>query len=144
MSAEADGKFASEGERRARSKKRPFTCASRKFRATHGGSHSSKRTAKVERLAALLESGEPNSLMRTCARALFGQEISNAEDGQRAAWLDSGSFRRPVVRSGGAVRRRGVALRRTPFRAGESLVAPVSPSPTKDAFSIGDSNRNRK
>ncbi len=60
------------------------------------------------------------------------------------AGFDSGSFRRPVVRSGGAVRRRGVALRRIPFRAGESFVAPVRPSPTKDAFSIGDSNRNRK
>jgi hypothetical protein len=27
---------------------------------------------------------------------------------------------------------------------GKSPVAPVSPSPTKDAFSIGDSNRNWK
>src|SRR5437773_6045957 len=60
------------------------------------------------------------------------------------AGFDSGSFREPVVRSGGAVRRRGVALRRIAFRAGEWLVAPVRPSPTKDAFSIGDSNRNRK
>src|SRR6267142_7265101 len=57
------------------------------------------------------------------------------------AGFDSGPFRQPVVRSRGAVRRRGVALRRIPFRAGESLVTPVRPSPTKDAFSIGDSNR---
>src|SRR5437660_2991452 len=79
--------------------------------------------------------------MCTCARALFGLESRKANTGR----VDSGSFRQPVVRSGGAVRRRGVALRRIPFRAGESLVAPVRPSPTKDAFSIGgDSNRNRK
>jgi hypothetical protein len=42
----------------------------------------------------------------------------------------------------GAVRRLAVLPRRTPFPAAESLVAPVSPSPTKDAFLIGDSNRN--
>jgi hypothetical protein len=60
------------------------------------------------------------------------------------AGFDSASFWQPVVRSGGAVRRRGVALQRIPFRVGESLVAPVSPPPTKDAFSIDDSNRNRK
>jgi len=71
-----------------------------------------------------------------------GEEVDR--DQPIPAGFDSGSFRQPVVRSGGAVRRRGVALRRIPFRAGESLVAPVRPSPTKDAFSIGDSNRNRK
>src|SRR5205807_10222401 len=67
--------------------------------------------------------------MCTCARALFGLESRKANTGR----VDSGSFRQPVVRSGGAVRRRGVALRRIPFRAGESLVAPVRPSPAKDA-----------
>src|SRR5882762_3860040 len=70
--------------------------------------------------------------MCTCARALFGLESRKANTGR----VDSGSFRQPVVRSGGAVRRRGVALRRIPFRAGDSLVAPVRPSPAKDAFSI--------
>jgi hypothetical protein len=54
-------------------------------------------------------------------------------------WL----FRQPVVRSGGAVHRPAVAPRPIPFPAAESLVARVSPSPTKDVFSIGDSNRNR-
>src|SRR5437773_3968644 len=78
--------------------------------------------------------------MCTCARALFGLESRKANTGR----VDSGSFRQPVVRSGGAVRRRGVALRRIPFRAGESLVAPVRPSPAKDAFSIGDSNRSEE
>ena len=56
--------------------------------------------------------------------------------------VDSDSFRQPVVRSGGAVRRPAAPPRRTPFPEVESLVALVSPSPTKDASSIGDSNRN--
>ena len=56
--------------------------------------------------------------------------------------VDSGFFRQPVVRSGGAVRRPAAPSRRTPFREVESLVARASPSPTRDAFSIGDSNRN--
>ena len=56
--------------------------------------------------------------------------------------VDSDSFRQPVVRSGGGVRRPAAPPRRTPFPEVESLVALVSPSPTKDASSIGDSNRN--
>jgi len=56
--------------------------------------------------------------------------------------MDSDAFRQPVVRSGGAVRRPAAPPRRTPFPEVESLVALVSPCPTKDAFSIGDSNRN--
>ena len=72
-------------------------------------------------------------LARTnCASRKFG-----AAHGSKVACSGSPSF---VA----VVRRRRVALRRIPFRAGESLVAPVRPSPTKDAFSIGDSSRNRK
>ena len=56
--------------------------------------------------------------------------------------VDSDSFRQPVVRSGGAVRRPAAPPRRAPFPEVESLVAMVSPSPTRDASSIGDSNRN--
>ena len=55
---------------------------------------------------------------------------------------DSDFFRQPVVRSGGAVRRPAAPPRRTPFPEVESFVALVSPSPTKDASSISDSNRN--
>jgi hypothetical protein len=95
-----------------------------------------------ERFAALLESGELKSTMSTCARGPFGQEISNAKDGQRAAWLDFGSFRQPDVRSGGAGHRPAAPSRRIPLPAAESLVAQVSPSLTKDVFSTGDSNRN--
>jgi len=58
--------------------------------------------------------------------------------------VDSDSFRQPVVRSGGAVRRPAAPPRQTPFREVESLVARASPSATKDASSIGDSNRNTK
>ena len=56
--------------------------------------------------------------------------------------VDSDAFRQPVVRSGGAARRPAAPPRRTPFPEVESLVALVSPFPTKDASSIGDSNRN--
>ena len=55
--------------------------------------------------------------------------------------VDSDAFRQPVVGSGGAVRRPVAPPRRTPFPEVESLVALVS-SATKDASSIGDSNRN--
>ena len=51
-------------------------------------------------------------------------------------------FRQPVVRSGDATHRPAVTPRRTPVPAAESLVAPVSPSPAIDVFSIGDNNRN--
>ena len=56
--------------------------------------------------------------------------------------VDSEAFRQPVVRSGGAVRRPAAPPRRTPFPEVETLVALVSPSPTKDTSSVGDSNRN--
>jgi|SRR6516225_1929544 hypothetical protein len=45
---------------------------------------------------------------------------------------------------GGAVRRPGKPPRLVPLPAAESVVAPVSPFPTRDAFSIGDSKRNTK
>jgi hypothetical protein len=55
-----------------------------------------------------------------------------------------GSFRRLVVRSDGAVHRPGTPPRLIPFPVAESLVVRASPSPTRDAFSIGDSSRNTK
>jgi len=54
----------------------------------------------------------------------------------------SQGLRRPVVRSGGAVRRPGKQPQRIPFLAAESLAARASPCPTKDGFSIDDSTRN--
>ena len=53
-------------------------------------------------------------------------------------------FRQPVVRSDGAIRRVGAAPRLAPFPLLESIVAPASPFPTKDAFSIGDSTGNKR
>src|SRR5215469_398320 len=57
---------------------------------------------------------------------------------QRAARV----FRQPVVRSGGAAHRLAAPTQPTPFLAAESLVAPASPSPTKDAFWSDDNTRN--
>src|SRR5215467_1619947 len=54
------------------------------------------------------------------------------------------SLRRPVVRSGDAAHRPGAAPRLSPFASAESLAARASPSPTRDAFAIGDSNPRRK
>src|SRR5258708_25038607 len=53
-----------------------------------------------------------------------------------------GVFRGPVVRSGDAIHRPAALPRLTPLSAAEWVVARASPSPTRDAFSIGDSNRN--
>src|SRR6516164_5090158 len=53
-----------------------------------------------------------------------------------------GFFRQPVVRSGGAAHRLAAPPQPTPFLAAESLVAPESPSPMKDAFSIDDNTRS--
>jgi len=53
-------------------------------------------------------------------------------------------LRRPVVRNGGAVSRPVATPPRIPFLAAESLAARASPSPTRDAFAIGDSNPSRK
>src|SRR5437879_13863461 len=46
---------------------------------------------------------------------MFGQEISNAKNEQRAAWLFSTLFMQPTVRSGDAFHRLAVPLRRAPF-----------------------------
>jgi hypothetical protein len=94
-------------------------------------------------LRALLESGERNSPMYAGAMEHSSDKNFKGLTKEAAcSVVDSGSFRQRVVRSGGAVRRPAVPPRRTPFLAAESLVAPVSPSPTKDGFAIGDSNRN--
>ena len=53
-------------------------------------------------------------------------------------------FRRLVVRSGDAARRVGAAPQLAPFRVSELLAVPASPSPTKGAFSTGDSTGNKK
>ena len=53
-------------------------------------------------------------------------------------------LRRPVVRNRGAVRRPVAGPRPIPFLAAASLAARASPSPTRDAFAIGDSNPSRK
>jgi hypothetical protein len=47
-----------------------------------------------------------------------------------------------VVRSGDVVHQPAVSPRRIPFPAAESLLAPVSPSPSRDVFSTDDSTRN--
>ena len=103
----------------------------------------SNRTANLEPFAALLESGEPNSPMHACATEHSSDRDFKAPRlGTAQPRVDSGSFRQPAVRSGGAAHPPAVAPRRTPFPVAESLVAPVSPSPTKDVFSIDGSNRN--
>ena len=55
-----------------------------------------------------------------------------------------GLFRRPVVRTGGVTRPLAELPRLAPSPLAESIVAPASPSPTKDAFSIGDSARDKR
>src|SRR6267378_3741352 len=116
-------------------------CASRKFGAAQG-SKLFFQTNRKGRWACGPSLNLGNQIR--CDVHLCASTLRTRKSESQYRQVDSGSFRQPVVRSGGAVRRRGVALRRIPFRAGESLVAPVRPSPTKDAFSIGDSNRNRK
>src|SRR5260370_5203886 len=101
--------------------------------------------------------GEPrsSSSSRTCLRLVNenlrmrvrAREQGSATDCRRPgdgvrSTVDSGSFRQRVVRSGGAVRRLAVPLRLVPVPAAEPVVARESPSPTRDAFSIGDTNRN--
>jgi hypothetical protein len=48
----------------------------------------------------------------------------------------------PVVRSGGAAHRPAAAPQLVPFPTAELVLARVNPSPTRDAFSIGDSRQN--
>ena len=69
-------------------------------------------------------------------------QIPMAQGEKRVSVVEPGFFREPVVRSGDAVHRPEAQPRRTPFPAAESLVAPVSLSPMRDVFSIGDNNRN--
>jgi hypothetical protein len=69
-------------------------------------------------------------------------QILKAQGETARSVADSGPLRQPVVRSGGAAHRPAAPTQRTPFPAAELLVAPVSPSPTKDVFSIGDNNLN--
>jgi hypothetical protein len=73
--------------------------------------------------------------------------ISKGQGGAARSMVDSGAFRQLVFRSGDAVHRPAALPRRIPFPAAESLLARVSPSPTKGGFAkggfaIGDSNRN--
>jgi len=83
-----------------------------------------------------------NLQVRVCARE-HGSATDFKRPGDAArSTVDSGSFRQPVVRSGGAVRRLAIPLRLVLAPAAEPVVARASPSPTRDAFSIGDSNRN--
>jgi hypothetical protein len=63
-------------------------------------------------------------------RSTVWRQISMVRAEATRSTLDLGSFRRTVVRSGGAVPRPAVAPRPIPFPATESLVAPASPSPT--------------
>ena len=118
-------------------------CPSREFRTAYGSCHSLQRSAKLKQFAALLESGERDSSMRARAR-----EHSSDTDfkAQRICSVQPGGFgffRQPAFRSGGATHRPAAPPRWTPRPAAESLVAPVSLSPTKDVSSIGDSSRNR-
>jgi hypothetical protein len=79
-----------------------------------------------------------------CARAQgrqFGRRCRRAIEVARGE-VDSGSLRRPVVHSGGAVHRPGTRPRLTPFPEAEWIVAGASPFPTRDAFLIGGSSRN--
>ena len=71
------------------------------------GCHSSKRTAKLKQFVALLESGERNLPMHACAREHSLDTDFKGPRGTRSV-VDSGSFRQPVVLSGGAVRRSAV------------------------------------
>jgi hypothetical protein len=90
----------------------------------------------------LLESGGGDSPTQASAREHSSNTKAN-DPRRESPWRGGvGLFRQPVARSGGAVHRPAALPRRTPFAAAESLVAPVSPSLTKDAFAIGDSNRN--
>ena len=80
--------------------------------------------------------------MHACARE-HGSATDFKRPGDAARrTVDSGSFRRTVVRSGGAVGRLAVPLRLVLVPAAERVVARASPSPTRDGFSIGDSNRS--
>jgi hypothetical protein len=106
------------------------------------GCHSPNQAAKLKQFVDLLETGERNSRGTRVQRCTVRRQISKVRVEVTRSALNSVFFRRPVVRSGCAVHRPAVAPRPIPFTDAESLVAPASPSPTKDVFSIGDNNRN--
>src|SRR5208337_336153 len=108
------------------------------------GCHSPRPTAKLKQFADLFESGGQNSRMYACAK-----ERSSATDFKSRAeaahsTVASGSFRRPGVRSGGAVRRPAGRPRLAPLPVAEWVVTRASPSLARDAFSTDDSSRNMK
>jgi len=85
----------------------------------------------------------PNEIR--CGAGVQGSTVRTVISDSRRGSVQPGRlwlFRPPVVRSGDATHRPAVTPRRTPFPAAESLVAPASPSPAIDVFSIGDNNRN--
>ncbi len=82
--------------------------------------------------------------MHACARSAVPRQTAKGRAEAARRPVESGCFRRPVVRSGGAVRRPGTAPPLPPLPSAEWIVAPASLSPTRDAFSIGDSSRNTK
>ena len=111
----------------------------------------------VRPIAGVIPQGQPRSSsslptcssmvneIRRCTRVqwdVFRRQISQGRAEAAHSTVASGSFRRPVVRSDGAARRLAAPLRLGPFLVAQSSAARASPSPTRDAFSIGDSKRN--
>ena len=120
----------------------PDACPYRKFCAAYSGCHTSKRIVDSHSVRPCLSLVNE---IRRCTRlqeSTVRTQISKPQGEAARSVVDAGVFRQPVVRSGGAVHQPAAPTRRTPFPAAESHVAPASPSPTKDVFSIGDSNRN--
>jgi hypothetical protein len=81
-------------------------------------------------------------LERTGAPLSAVRQISNRESA--VARSRFGLLRRPVVHSGDAARPPAEPPRLAQFPAAVSIAVRASPSPTKDAFSIGDSTRNKR
>jgi hypothetical protein len=115
-------------------------CPYRIFCAAHGGCHCPNQTGSSNSWTCSSLVNEIRAGTRV-QRSTVRRQISRVRAEATRSALDLG-FRRPVVRNGGAVPRPAVAPRPIPFPAAESLVAPASPCPTKDVFSIGDNNRN--
>src|SRR6516162_10437072 len=74
--------------------------------------------------------------IRPCARRerQFGRKFQRSQGDAARSAMGFCFFRQPAVRSGGAAHRLPGPTQPNPFLAAESLVALVSPSPTKDAF----------
>ncbi len=79
--------------------------------------------------------------MRTCARKHDSNTNFNGHRREARSVMGSGFFTQPVVRSSDAVHPPAAPPPPTPFPAAESLVAPGSPFPAKDGFSVGDSTQ---